>query len=156
GAGGTIYYVDNPDADTPGTPVRQCFYTDLATYHANDAAFNATVFINTGLTADPNGVVFFGFRIGNNPAPAPLSTTNGGYARLGPDGVGTFAFARDLTGNAAAGKVPHNCSPALSNDGLTLYVVARDYTEEYSTLNYLIGLDSIGLRRRFVVSLRGP
>src|SRR5262249_33874843 len=30
GAGGTVYYVENPDSDTPSAPVQFCFYTNLA------------------------------------------------------------------------------------------------------------------------------
>src|SRR5262249_26275596 len=51
GAGGTILHVDNPDSNTPGTPVREVFYTSLANYNANATAFNNTVFVNTPITA---------------------------------------------------------------------------------------------------------
>ncbi len=47
GAGGTIYYIDNPDSTSHGAPVQQVFYTTLANYQANAAAFNSTVFVNT-------------------------------------------------------------------------------------------------------------
>src|SRR5437879_4569667 len=57
--GGTVYYIDNPDSDSPGAPVHLCFYTNLAYYAAHSNAFNATVFINTPITADTNGVIFF-------------------------------------------------------------------------------------------------
>jgi hypothetical protein len=63
GAGGTVFYVDNPDSDLPGAPVRQCFYTNLAGYTSNAAVFNTTVLVNTPLTTDTNGVIFFGFRV---------------------------------------------------------------------------------------------
>ena len=71
GRGGTIYYIDNPDSVAHGTPVHQVFYTTLANYLANAAAYNATIFINTPITADSNGNVFFGFRV-QGTAPAPL------------------------------------------------------------------------------------
>src|ERR1039457_3869295 len=80
GNGGTIYYIDNVDSASHGTPVQQVFYTTLANYQANAAAFNSTVFIDTPITADSSGNVFFGFRV-NGTAPAPLSTTQGGFAR---------------------------------------------------------------------------
>jgi len=63
GAGGTVYYVENPDADSPSAPVQQCFYTNLANYSSNAAAFNNAIFINTPLTADTNGEIFFDFRV---------------------------------------------------------------------------------------------
>lgn len=67
GAGGTIYYIDNPDSASHGAPVQQVFYTSLANYQANAAAFNSTVFINTPITTDTNGNVFFGFRVQDRP-----------------------------------------------------------------------------------------
>ena len=81
GRGGTIYYIDNPDSVAHGTPVHQVFYTTLANYLANAAAYNAAIFINTPLTADSNGNVFFGFRVqGTAPAPIQLDAK-----RLCPD-----------------------------------------------------------------------
>jgi hypothetical protein len=62
GRGGTTYYIDNPDSVAHGTPVHEVFYTTLANYLANAAAYNATIFINTPITADSKGNVFFGFR----------------------------------------------------------------------------------------------
>jgi uncharacterized protein YcbX len=66
-------------------PCSRCFYTTLANYQANAAAFNSTVFIDTPITADSSGNLFFGFRV-NGTAPAPLSTTQSGFARINPNG----------------------------------------------------------------------
>src|SRR5436190_5208198 len=63
GRGGTIYYIDNPDAVMHGSPVQQVFYTTLANYLGNAAAYNATIFINSPLTADSQGNIFFGYRV---------------------------------------------------------------------------------------------
>src|SRR6185295_9830365 len=72
GAGGTIYSIDDPDSIDHGAPVRHVFYTTLANYLANAEAFDATVFVNTPITPDADGNVFFGFRV-QGTAPAPLS-----------------------------------------------------------------------------------
>src|SRR5437763_9210978 len=45
GAGGTIYHINNPDSAPAGAPVQEAFY-GLASYAANAAAFNSSVFIN--------------------------------------------------------------------------------------------------------------
>ena len=63
GAGGTMFHIDNIDSNSPGAPVREVFYTSLANYNANAAAFNNTVFVNTPITADSTGNIFFGFRV---------------------------------------------------------------------------------------------
>lgn len=89
GAGGTIFYIDNPDSTSHGAPVHQVFYTTLANYQANASAFNSTVFINTPITADASGNVFFGFRV-QGTAPAPLNTTQSGFARIDPNGNATL------------------------------------------------------------------
>ena len=99
GNGGTIYYIDNVDSASHGAPVQQVFYTTLANYQANAAAFNSTVFINTPITADSSGNVFFGFRV-NGTAPAPLSTTQSGFARIDPNGNATYVLAGTAASDA--------------------------------------------------------
>src|ERR1051326_4172831 len=44
GAGGTIYYIDNPDSASHGAPVQEVFYTTLANYLTHASGFNSTVF----------------------------------------------------------------------------------------------------------------
>ena len=75
GAGGTVYYVDNPDG-IHGAAIREVFYTDLATYTAGASGYNSTVFIDTPITADSNGNIFFGFRV-QGTAPAPQTSGTG-------------------------------------------------------------------------------
>ena len=63
GAGGTIWYVNNPDAThTDADRVQEAFY-GIGNYNANASGFNSTVFIDTPLTADSQGDIFFGFRV---------------------------------------------------------------------------------------------
>jgi hypothetical protein len=63
GAGGSIWHVDNPDSNTPSAPIREVFYTSVANYNANAAAYNNAIFVNTPITADANGNIYFGFRV---------------------------------------------------------------------------------------------
>jgi hypothetical protein len=152
GRGGTIYYIDNPDAVAHGTPVHQVFYTTLANYLANAAAYNATIFINTPITADSSGNIFFGFRV-QGTAPAPLSTTQSGFARMDPNGNGTYILAGAAANEATINRDSHNSAPALSNDETTLYVVAKSNSTEEG---YLLALDSTTLTMRHRVFLRDP
>src|SRR5256714_7743269 len=152
GAGGTLYYIDNPDSATHGPPVQEVFYTTLANYLANAAAYNATIFINTPLTADSAGNVFFGFRV-QGTAPAPLNTTQSGFARIDPNGNGTYTLASAAANDANIDRDSHNSAPALSNDESTLYVVAKSST---TTSSYLLGLDSTTLAPKDRVSLKDP
>ncbi|MES1256081.1 MAG: YDG domain-containing protein, partial [Acidobacteriota bacterium] len=133
GAGGTVYYVEDPDSPSHGPTVRQVFYG------AYDPAFDATVFVNTPITADSAGNVYFGVRV--LPAgPLPGGVTGDGYVRLTPDGAATYV---------SLGTVPHNAAPALSVDESTLYVVAG---------SSLVGLDSTTLATKpnYTVTLRDP
>jgi hypothetical protein len=63
GAGGTMFHIDNIDSNSPTAPVREVFYTSLSGYIANQAGFNNTIFVNTPITADSAGNIFFGFRV---------------------------------------------------------------------------------------------
>jgi len=150
GAGGTIWHIDNPDSNAPGPPVREVFYTSLAGYNANAAAYNSAIFVNTPITADAAGNIYFGFRV-QGTAPAPLNTTQSGFARIDTSGNGAFVLAGAAAGDNAINQVSHNLAPALSNDGNTLYVVAKG-----SANSKLLGLDPTTLATKYSVSLRDP
>lgn len=152
GAGGTIWHVDNPDSNTPSAPVREVFY-GLANYNANVAAFNNTVFVNTPITADSSGNIYFGFRV-QGTAPAPLNTTQSGYARIDISGNGIFVLAGAATNDANINRDSHNVAPAFSNDGTTLYVVVKWATN--ARYCYLLGLNPTNLQTKFSVFLRDP
>ncbi|HXB74864.1 MAG TPA: Ig-like domain-containing protein [Candidatus Acidoferrales bacterium] len=153
GNGGTIYYVNNVDSPSHGAPVQQVFYTTLANYHANAAGFNSTVFINTPITADSSGNVFFGFRV-DGTAPAPLSTTQSGFARIDPSGNATYVLAGTAAGDASIGRDTHNSGPALSNDQTTVYAAVKSPSTE--TYGYLLGLNSTTLATKYKVFLKDP
>ncbi|MEP6756615.1 MAG: hypothetical protein ABJA67_14005, partial [Chthonomonadales bacterium] len=116
GAGGTVYYRDNPDANGGTFTGQLCFY-GLSTYLANAGTYNGSVFINTPITTDRYGSIYFGVHVtGANPA----NIVNG-IAKIRYDGVGSIAPV-SANGDATAVKVPTNCAPALSMDGKNLYI----------------------------------
>src|SRR5262245_57143807 len=152
GAGGTIYHIDNPDANPRGVPVREAFY-GLVNYQSNAAAFNASVFINTPITADSAGNVFFGFRV-QGTAPPPLNTTQSGFARIDPNGNATYVLAGTSAADANIGRDSHNSAPALSNDESTLYVVVKSPSTDL--YGYLLGLNATTLATKYKVLLKDP
>src|SRR6266404_2864324 len=152
GPGGTVYHIDNPDSAAHGPPVQEVFYATLANYFSNAAAYNASIFINTPLTPDSSGNVFFGFRVEGS-APAPLSTTQSGFARIDPAGNGTYILAGTAANDASIDRDSHNSAPALSNNEATLYVVAKSST---TATSYLLGLNSTTLAPTYRVSLKDP
>lgn len=142
GAGGTVYYRDAVDAAAPAT-IGQLAFFGLANYAAAASSFDATVFIDTPITADSAGTIYFGFRTSGS---APLGLTSG-IARIDADGTGSWVSAVAAAGgDANIVRVPHQAAPALSADEHTLYVVVAPAST--ATSGYLVGLDPTTLAPR--------
>jgi hypothetical protein len=133
GAGGTVYFRDNVDSAGPASTGQLAFF-GIANYLANPASFNATVFINTPITADAAGNIYFGFRTSGS---APLGLQSG-IARIDVSNSGTWTSAFNASGgDANITRVPHQAALALSNDEQTLYGVGAGS----SSTSYLVGLN---------------
>jgi hypothetical protein len=155
GAGGKLLYRDNSDTATSAATWQTLVFYGNAAYNAAQATFDQSVFINTPITVDAQGNVYFGFVVtGTNPA-----NLTSGIARIGADGSGSWASAATLAGDATIAKVAMNSAPAVSNDGQTLYVVVN--AASASTMvgvqyGYLLALDSSSLALRRRTSLIDP
>lgn len=152
-SGGGLLYRDDVDTATPaalcaGTPTAY-FYPRAADATGN-ALNDANIIINTPLTADAQGNVFFGFIV-TGPTSANLAS---GVARLGADGVGRWVSASAAAGDAAITKVATNSAPALSADGRTLYVAVNNTASQAN--GYLLALDSVTLATRGKAALLDP
>lgn len=148
-SGGRLWVRSDADAAT-STPTSQVFYGS-ATYNGNAAAFDGKVFINTPLTADAQGNVFFGFQVtGTNPAGLVS-----GIARVAPDGTGTWVGAAAAAGDASIAKPAMNCAPAISTDGATVYIAVNTAAGATQT-GYLLALDSTTLATRAKAALIDP
>lgn len=150
GAGGKLLMRTDPNAAS-GAFTSQVFF-GAATYNAAPAAFDGAVFINTPLTADDDGNVFFGFHVTGANSAGLVS----GIARLAPDGSGTWVGAAAAANDAAIQKPAMNCAPALSNDGGTLYVAVNIASGGGVQRGYLLALDSTTLAVRARVALVDP
>ena len=134
GAGGTVYFRNQADA-TAGAQGQIAFY-GLSNYQADASDYNAGVMINTPLTADSAGNIYFGFlAIGGT----PLNLTSG-IARISADGSATWISSAAAAADLNMTQVVHNCAPALSRDGRTLYVAVSD-----GSAGYLVALDTATL-----------
>jgi hypothetical protein len=137
GAGGTVLYRDRVDSGKASPSGRLAFF-GMANYNANPSGFNSTVFINTPLTLDSAGNLYFGFRVSGS---APLGLQSG-IARVDAGGNGAWISAVNASGgDAAITRVPHQAAPALSNDEQTLYVVVASAGDGTGNNDYLVGLD---------------
>ena len=145
GSGGKLWVKNDADAG-PGMPVSVVFYGSAA-YNASPAAFDASVFVNTPLTVDAQGNVYFGFVV-TAANPAGLAS---GIARVDANGVGVWTSASVAAADAAIAKVAMNSAPALSPDGRTLYVAVNTAPQAgVVQAGYLLALDSttLGLKSR--------
>lgn len=150
-SGGRLFVRTDADAAS-STPLSHVFY-GAAAYSTNAAAFDGSVFINTPLTADAQGNVFFGFQItGTNPAGLVS-----GIARVAPDGTGTWVGAQAAAGDATIDKPAMNCAPAISNDGTTVYIAVNNLKAAGAfQWGYLLALDSTTLATKAKVVLVDP
>lgn len=150
GAGGKLLVRNDGDAAS-GAFAPQIFY-GAAQYNANPALFDGSVFINTPLTADAQGNVFFGFQV-TAANPAGLVS---GIARVTPDGTGIWVGVAAAAGDPTIQKPVLNCAPALSVDGATVYIAANRGATSATQNGVLLALDSTTLATRASVALVDP
>ena len=111
GGGGTVYFCDTPDAAASPTIGQLAFY-GLANYSANSNTYLANVFIDTPITSDRYGNIFFGFQVTGIPA----SLRGGGALTITARRVD---FRQQRVHNVNFGKWSR-IAPPLSNDHKTL------------------------------------
>jgi hypothetical protein len=147
-AGGTLLVRDDADAAVSPT-TRLAFYGDAA-YASAPAAFDASVFVNTPLTPDAAGSVYFGVQAtGVNPAGVISSLVK-------VTSTGTVAAVQVPTFAADMLKVAHNCAPALSPDGTKVYFTVNASDGTGGTAGYLVCLRSSDLGFVAKVRLKDP
>lgn len=145
GAGGTVYYRDAPDSAT-GTTGQLAFY-GISNYQANEQEYQQNVMIDTPITADNQGNIYFGFVVQGS---TPLGLKSG-IARMDPEGNGTWISAGDAANDQSMTQVAMNCTPAISADGSTIYIAVSNGGQ-----GYLVGLDSTTLAPKYSVLLLDP
>ncbi len=144
--GGTVLVRDAPN-QTKGKVTRRAFY-GLNNFRDDPSAYTQNVKINTPITVDGKGNIFFGFMV-LGPTPIGLQS---GLARISNNGVGTWTSASFASSDFGITKVMMNCAPALSQDGTSLYVgVDSDFG-----FGYLLQLDSETLQTKNTVLLSDP
>jgi hypothetical protein len=148
-AGGTVLRRASADAET-STVDRLVFY-GLAEYESALSTYGSLVTINTPITSDASGNLFFGF-VTSGATPANLSS---GIARIDASGAGTWTPVTAAASDPAMSRVVTNCAPALSADGSALYVAVRGGSGN-SGSGYLISLNAATLAPLSHVALRDP
>src|SRR5262249_20029687 len=83
GAGGTVYLRDNPDSI--GSTGGQMAFFGMTNYLADRSNYDAKVFVDTPITSDSAGNIYFGFRTSGT----TLLGLQSGVARIDTSGNGT-------------------------------------------------------------------
>jgi hypothetical protein len=130
---GRVLVRQNPD-DVKGTVTRLYFY-GAKNYRKDPTAYEQNVQIDTPLTTDASGNLYFGFlALGSTPL-----DLQSGIARIASDGTGTWVSAATASGDSSISQVAISAAPALSPDGSILYVAVDSETAGYG---YLLALNS--------------
>ncbi|HUR29709.1 MAG TPA: hypothetical protein VM509_16075 [Planctomycetota bacterium] len=145
--GGTVLVRHAADQVGPTTQ-RWAFY-GLANYNASPATYNSAVKINTPITSDTHGNVYFGFTASAT-TPAGLVS---GIARMDVNGNGSWISATNAAVDASVNRVQMNCAPALSNDGAVLYIAVKSSS---NGTGFLVGLNSTTLAPLYKVRCKDP
>jgi hypothetical protein len=150
-AGGRLIVREQADSNS-GAVRTLAFYGD-SVYAIAPAALNTQVLINTPLTVDAAGNVFFGFIAAAGNAAGLTS----GFVRVAADGSAVWRGVRELSGDPAIVKPAMNCAPALSPDGRTLYVAANaEALTGIVQVGTLLALDATTLALKARQPLRDP
>nr|HET7859729.1 hypothetical protein [Caldimonas sp.] len=147
-AGGTILLRAN--ADSPGSTVARLAFYGLATYQANQAAFDGGVQISTPITSDAKGNLFFGFRASGT---LPIALQSG-IARIDRNGTGSWVSAGTAAADPSIRKVVYNCAPAITANGASLYVAVNSSNNSGASGGYLLKLDAATLAMQARVRLK--
>jgi hypothetical protein len=146
-AGGTILI--RQDDDVPNAAVVRVAFYGLDDFRANRQVFTENVKINTPITADHQGNLFFGFMV-LGPIPIPLQS---GLARIGSNGSSSWISAAVASDDPSITKINMNCAPALSNDEKNLYIGVNSSDFGFG---YLLELNSTTLQPFNKVRLKDP
>ena len=131
--GGTVLVRDNPD-QAQGKLTRLIFY-GRNNFAADPATYISNVKINTPITVDSKGNIFFGFLV-LGPTPIGLES---GLARIALDGTGLWTTAAFASNDPNITKIDMNCAPALSADERVVYVGVNSFDFGFG---YLLALNS--------------
>ncbi len=142
---GRVLVRQTPD-QAKGKVTRLYFY-GVKNYRKSPTAYQQNVQIDTPLTTDSAGNLYFGFLVLGS---TPLNLRSG-VARVSANGIGTWVSAATASGDSTISQVAISCAPALSIDGSLLYVVVNN-----SSYGYLLALNSTTLSEVGRVRLTDP
>ena len=136
-----------PNPDQAKIPVTRFYFYGGKNFQTDPAAYVQNVQIDTPLSADASGNLYFGF-LALGPTPLNLQS---GIARIAANGSGTWVSAATASGDPSITQAAISCAPALSPDGSLLYVAVDN-----GSYGYLLALNSSTLALVNRVRLTDP
>ena len=130
-----VSHLDDAGEADDGNTIRHLYFYGRQNFQANPQVYTQNVQINTPITADAKGNLYFGFIVQGS---TPIGLASG-LARIGRDGRGSWVSAAAISNDPAISKVSMSCAPALSSDGKILYVAVNSFDFGFG---YLVALDS--------------
>lgn len=153
-SGNTLYIPDiagrvisRPNPDEKKQPASKLYFYGVKNFKKAKTTYEQNVQIDTPLTTDPSGNLFFGFLVLGS---TPLNLQSG-LARVGTDGTGSWTSAATLSGDSAITEVSISAAPAVSADGSILYVAVDN-----GNYGYLVAVNSTTLKPINKVRLKDP
>jgi len=135
------------DPDVAKAKSKLLYFYGVKNYKKSPTTYQQNVLIDTPLSADASGNLFFGFVVlGSTPI-----NLQSGLARIAANGAGTWVSAAALSGDASMTEVSISCAPALSPDGSILYVAVDN-----GAFGYLLAVNSSTLALINKVRLKDP
>jgi hypothetical protein len=142
---GRVIVRPNPDRTT--SKISDLYFYGAKNFRKDPTAYKQNIQIDTPLSADASGNLYFGF-LALGATPLNLQS---GIARISATGVGTWVSAAAASGDTAITQVAISCAPALSPDGSILYVAVDN-----GSYGYLLALNSSTLSLVNRVRLTDP
>jgi hypothetical protein len=130
-----VRHLDDDEETDDDNTIRHLYFYGRQNFQANPQIYTQNVQINTPITADAKGNLYFGFIV---QGPTPIGLTSG-LARIRRDGRGSWVSAAAISNDPAISKVSMSCAPALSSDGKILYIAVNSFDFGFG---YLVALDS--------------
>ena len=119
--GGSLMIRSSADAAS-NTVKRIAFYTTAADFQQNSSSY-APIKINTPLTADSAGNIYFGYEVTSAIPQSLAALGTGGIAKVNAaTGTCLYKSVQSLGIDSSLSRPGMNCAPALSIDGNYIYV----------------------------------
>ncbi|MGA8300009.1 MAG: hypothetical protein WB817_11025 [Terriglobales bacterium] len=139
--------IARPNPDETKQKISKLYFYGVKNFNKAKSTYEANIQIDTPLSTDASGNLFFGFlALGSTPL-----NLQSGLARIGTNGTGTWVSAATMSGDSSITEVSISAAPAVSADGSIVYVAVDN-----GNYGYLVAVNSVTLATINKVRLKDP